>query len=47
MPHTTPAVGEKAPDFRLPSPGREPLGLEDFAGKWLVLYFYSKDNTSG
>ena len=47
MPRTTPAVGERAPDFHLPSSAQESLGLGDFADKWLVLYFYSKDNTSG
>lgn len=37
----------KAPDFCLPDhEGREHC-LHDFLGKWVVLYFYPKDNTSG
>jgi len=37
---------KRAPEFCLPdSKGREAC-LKDFAGKWVVLYFYPKDNTS-
>ena len=42
-----PAVGEKAPDFGLENQAGETFGLADFKGKWVVLYFYPKDNTSG
>ncbi len=42
-----PAVGVMAPDFKLPSQEGTPLGLQDFRGKWVVLYFYPKDFTRG
>jgi peroxiredoxin Q/BCP len=42
-----PQVGQKAPDFTLPSQDGSPLGLHNFKGKWVVLYFYPKDNTPG
>ncbi len=40
-------IGSKAPDFCLPAPGVDQVCLKDLLGKWIVLYFYSKDNTSG
>ena len=40
-------IGEKAPDFKLPSGDGKILSLKDFAGKKLVLYFYPKDSTTG
>lgn len=40
-------VGDKAPDFCLEDPDRGKMCLKDFEGKWVVLYFYPKDNTSG
>ncbi|MCB2230102.1 thioredoxin-dependent thiol peroxidase [bacterium] len=40
-------VGNKAPAFTLESQDGAKVKLADFAGKWLVLYFYPKDNTSG
>ena len=33
--------------FRLPDQDGALRGLDDYAGKWLVVYFYPKDNTSG
>jgi thioredoxin-dependent peroxiredoxin len=39
--------GKKAPDFCLPSADADEVCLRDLKGKWVVLYFYSKDNTSG
>jgi peroxiredoxin Q/BCP len=42
-----PAEGTKAPDFTLPSQDGSAVSLHDFAGKWVVLYFYPKDRTSG
>lgn len=39
--------GAPAPDFRLPSADEKTVGLKEFAGRWLVLYFYPKDNTGG
>jgi peroxiredoxin Q/BCP len=44
---TPPAVGTTAPDFRLNSQEGTPVNLHDFRGKWVVLYFYPKDFTSG
>ncbi len=42
-----PAVGSIAPDFTLKSQENNPVSLHDFKGKWVVLYFYPKDFTSG
>jgi peroxiredoxin Q/BCP len=42
-----PAVGEKAPAFSLPSQDGSTVSLSDTKGKWVVLYFYPKDFTSG
>src|SRR6476660_7856216 len=42
-----PAVGSAAPDFTLNSQEGKPVSLHDFKGKWVVLYFYPKDFTSG
>ena len=39
--------GQKAPDFYLPDQNGNEVCLKDFEGKWLVLYFYPRDNTSG
>lgn len=39
--------GKEAPDFCLPSEDGEDVCLRDLKGKWVVLYFYPKDNTSG
>lgn len=43
----TPAIGTPAPDFTLNSQESKPVSLHDFKGKWVVLYFYPKDFTSG
>jgi peroxiredoxin Q/BCP len=42
-----PAVGEKAPAFSLPSQDGSTVSLAQTKGKWVVLYFYPKDFTSG
>jgi thioredoxin-dependent peroxiredoxin len=42
-----PAVGTEAPNFKLTSQEGTPVSLSDFKGKWVVLYFYPKDFTSG
>lgn len=36
---------KKAPDFSLPDQDGVVRSLRDYAGKWLVLYFYPKDDT--
>ncbi|HVQ44422.1 MAG TPA: peroxiredoxin [Candidatus Saccharimonadia bacterium] len=36
-----------APDFRLPDQSGTIRSLKDYAGKWLVLYFYPEDDTPG
>ncbi len=40
-------MNSKAQDFCLPDYRGEEHCLHDFRGKWVVLYFYPKDNTSG
>jgi len=40
-------IGNKAPDFKLPDASGAAVSLKDFKDKWLILYFYPKDNTSG
>jgi peroxiredoxin Q/BCP len=42
-----PAVGSAAPGFTLNSQEGKPVSLDEFRGKWVVLYFYPKDMTSG
>src|SRR5262245_35216432 len=40
-------VGDKAPDFTLPSTDGSTIRLKDLRGKKVVLYFYPKDDTPG
>ena len=40
-------AGATAPDFTLPSQEDKPVSLSDYKGKWVVLYFYPKDQTTG
>ncbi len=40
-------AGSKAPPFKLESDGGETVNLSSFAGSWLVVYFYPKDDTPG
>ena len=40
-------VGDKAPDFSLPSDAGENIGLKDFTGHTLILYFFPKADTPG
>jgi peroxiredoxin Q/BCP len=41
------AIGSAAPNFTLPNQENQPVSLNDYKGKWVVLYFYPKDQTSG
>lgn len=41
------AVGATAPNFTLPSQEDKLISLSEFKGKWVVLYFYPKDQTRG
>ncbi len=40
-------LGTQSPEFSLPDKDDNLIRLSDFQGKWVVLYFYPKDNTSG
>ena len=42
-----PLAGSPAPEFTLNAQDGKPLSLRDLRGKWVVLYFYPKDFTSG
>ena len=42
-----PKINQPAPAFTIPDANNSPVQLSDFSGKWVVLYFYPKDNTSG
>lgn len=42
-----PAEGAAAPKLELDSDSGERVRSKDFAGKWLIVYFYPKDNTPG
>ncbi len=42
-----PPVGSSAPDFTLNSQDGNPITLSQLRGKWVVLYFYPRDMTSG
>ncbi|PSB58098.1 thioredoxin-dependent thiol peroxidase [Chamaesiphon polymorphus CCALA 037] len=40
-------IGQSAPAFTAPDRAGKSMSLEDFQDRWLVLYFYPKDNTPG
>lgn len=40
-------IGQKAPEFCLPNQDDVEICLRDLLGKWIILYFYPKDNTPG
>ena len=42
-----PEIGAPAPNFSLPDQAGKTHALADYAGRWLVLYFYPKDDTPG
>jgi len=41
------SAGNPFPDFSLPNQDGKIMKLSDFAGSWLVIYFYPKDDTPG
>ena len=41
------SIGDKAPDFSMPSDGGGTVSLSDFKDRYLVLYFYPRDDTPG
>lgn len=47
MSQTMPAEGQLAPDFTAVTESGKQVKLADFKGKFVVLYFYPKDNTPG
>ncbi|MDH4124764.1 MAG: peroxiredoxin [Gammaproteobacteria bacterium] len=42
-----PAIGTPAPEFELPDQAGQLHSLEDYRDRWVVLYFYPKDETPG
>ena len=40
-------INTKAPNFILPSTSKEKYSLKDSLGKYVVIYFYPKDDTPG
>lgn len=40
-------IGKPVPNFELPATGGKTVALVDLKGKYVVLYFYPKDNTPG
>jgi peroxiredoxin Q/BCP len=40
-------IGDKAPDFKLPTDGNGKISLKEFKGQKVILYFYPKDDTPG
>ena len=42
-----PQVGDRAPTFSASTDAGQRVSLEDFRGRWVVLFFYPKDDTPG
>ncbi len=40
-------IGNSVPDFCLPNQDEEEICFRDIKGRWIVLYFYPRDNTQG
>ncbi|MFZ4538403.1 peroxiredoxin [Propionivibrio sp.] len=47
MADEVPVVGSMAPAFALPDQSGQEVSLDSLRGKWLVLYFYPKNDTPG
>ena len=47
LPKNGPKEGKKAPDFKLPDQDGKMHTLREHNGKWVLLYFYPKDDTPG
>ncbi len=47
MSTTLPALDSEAPNFEAPDQAGQLVRLRDLRGKWVVLYFYPRDNTPG
>ena len=47
MTQTMPVSGTAAPDFAAPDADGNTVRLQDLRGKWVVLFFYPKDDTPG
>ncbi len=42
-----PAAGQLAPDFSATTDAHTTLRLADLRGRWVILFFYPKDDTAG
>jgi len=40
-------INQKAPDLILPATDNTTISISELSGRWIVLYFYPKDNTPG
>ena len=40
-------IGQRASEISLKNQNEELINLKDYSKKWIVLYFYPKDNTPG
>jgi peroxiredoxin Q/BCP len=40
-------IGKTIPKFSIPATGEQLISPQQYKGKWLIIYFYPKDNTSG
>ncbi|MCW8825514.1 MAG: peroxiredoxin [Gammaproteobacteria bacterium] len=40
-------LGKVIPKFSIPATGEQNISAHQFRGKWLIIYFYPKDNTPG
>lgn len=47
MSDTPPSIGQPVPEFSLPSTAETAFSFSAARGRWLVLYFYPKDDTPG